>query len=156
MLRNAVGGMFVVLIAAPVALAINPHLTELRNQLKLVRQQEKETLAAIKARYHALINNELQSEKELARERTALKAEEKHLLGMIKTKPERDKLKKYYEALLEKLRLGIKLDKDEIKQLRAQEKLLTQQVKVAFGEQIQELEREIQALQQLSKTTPKK
>src|SRR5262249_52894455 len=115
MLRKALGGMLVVLTASSVAFGINPQLTQLRNQLKLLREHEKETLASIKARYHALINNELQSEKDLARERTALKAEEKLLLRMIKTKPERDKLKKHYEALLEKLRLGIKLDKEEIK-----------------------------------------
>jgi hypothetical protein len=156
MLRQALGGMLVVLIAPPWGFGINPQLTQLRSQLKQLREQEREVLANIKARYQALINQEIKSEKELARERAIAKAEEKQLLALTHTKADRDKIRKHYEALLSKLKLGIKLDKGEIKQLKSQEKLLLQHVKVIFGAQILELEQQIQALQQLSKTTPKK
>src|SRR5262245_9714169 len=104
MLRTALGGVLIVLVAASSSPGSDPQLTQLKTQLKLLKEQEKGLVATVKARYKALINQAFKSEKDLARERTISRAEEKQLAALAATKADKEKIHKSYEELFAHLR----------------------------------------------------
>lgn len=151
MLRRRMYGLALLLLATSWASAINPPLIQLKTQLKLLRDQERGLVATIKARYQALAQQQLTTEEEFARERTIAKAEERSLLALAPTKADREKIHKSYQALSERLRPGAAPpDKAGLKELKGEERILEQQVKVIYGGRKLQLEYQIQTLKQFS------
>ncbi|HEY1861968.1 MAG TPA: hypothetical protein VGG61_16520, partial [Gemmataceae bacterium] len=142
-------GSLIVLVVLCTGLtaAENPEIKVLRNEITALRAQEKAVLNLLRAQYETYVKIDKLSEKELAAERETLAKQEKELLAVATTSEDRDAIKAQYKSLHDALNLGTKIDANQIREIRALEKVHTKLVGAAFNAKIKELEAAIQILE---------
>ena|SRR5229473_7107968 len=136
-----------VVLSAGLAAAENPEIKVLRNDIQVLRAQEKSVLTLLRAQYEMYVRIDKLSEKELAAEHDVLAKQEKELLAVATTNEDRDAIKAQYVTLRDALNLGSKIDAKQIQAIRAQEKVHTRLVSAAFTAKVKELEAAIQILE---------
>jgi hypothetical protein len=136
-----------VVLSADLSAAENPEIKVLRNDIQVLRAQEKSVLNLLRAQYETYVKIDKLSDKELAAERDVLAKQEKELLAVATTNEDRDAIKAQYVTLRDALNLGSKIDAKQIQAIRAQEKAHTRLVSAAFTAKVKELEAAIQILE---------
>lgn len=145
------GAAAAVLVFAGISLGNEAEIKALRNEIKALRTQESTILKAIKAQYDGLVKQDRLSEEVLARERKTLAQQENELLAVAATKEDKDAIRAQYETVRSNLKAGIKLDANQIKELRALQNAQTNQVKLAFKSKTVQLEAAIKTLEKAPK-----
>jgi hypothetical protein len=132
----------------------NGVIAALRNEIKVLRAQEKATVRAIHLQYDAMIKRDKVAEQVLEQERRALAIQEKELLAVATTTEQKDEIRIRYETLRAALNTDIKLDAKQIDQLRRSEHAHIKYVEMAYNAKVKMLESEIHAIEHAPK--PKK
>ncbi len=127
------------------ALAKNPELDALRQQVKVLRAEKTAVLKALKAQYQAIIAPEKLNEKQLTAQRKALDQQERQTLALTNSAQERTAIREQYKVLRHALVNQGKLDAHVVAELRAQEKVQVKQVTALYNAKIAELNNLIRA-----------
>jgi phage host-nuclease inhibitor protein Gam len=135
--------------------SIKKTVQELKAEIKQLRALEKTELKEIAARYDALIAKLKDPEHNLQIIRAELRIEEKTALKNVKTADQKKQIRTQYQDLIKNLSGDLKADKDAIKLLTQQKKVVEKQVKAAYAAKIKDLEDEIKLLQTKGTGKPK-
>jgi len=128
--------------------SLKAEIEALRAQIKALQAEEKVTLKTIKAEYESILQSDKLSKTQLEQEKAALRAQEKALLELATTKDERHAIREQYQLLFKVLAGEIKLDRELIAKIKAQEKELMALVRMLYKAKIRSLQSLIQALEQ--------
>jgi hypothetical protein len=134
-----------------VALANNPEVALLREQVKVLRLEEKTVVNLIKQQYQSIINYAKLNERELAQLRKELGQQERQYLSLTGNKTQKNDIRRNYEQLRKVLGGEVRLDSAAIRQLREQEAIHVKLVQTVYRAKIQEVE---QVIRVASKVTP--
>ena len=151
-MKGALVGTCLLLASAVSGLADHKaDIAALRNQIKLLRAEEKVTLKAIKTQYEEILHQDKLSKDKREELKTALKNEEKSLLELTSDKDERQAIKDKYHLLFQILSGEVQLDKEMIAKIRQQEKAHAKLIHTLYAAKIKELELLIAALERKGK-----
>ena len=134
-------------IAAETNKSPKTQLASLRNQVKALERQRRETAQAIKARYGMLIRGDRGSEAVIKKEAALLKQQENALLALTTNEAQREGIQSKFGMMLKILNGETKLDDRLIAQLQVEEQALIGQVNNLFQTRINQLNAEIQSVQ---------
>jgi hypothetical protein len=122
-------------------------LASLRNQVKALERQRRETAQAIKARYGMLIRGDRGSEAVVKKEAALLKQQEAALLALATNEAQREGIQSKFGMMLKILNGETKVDDRLIAHLQVEEQALIGQVNGLYQTRINQLNAEIQSLQ---------
>jgi hypothetical protein len=136
---------------SPVAAETNKspksQLAPLRNQIKTLERQRKETVQSIKTRYAALIRGDRGSEAVIKKEAAFLKQQENALLALTTNDTQREGIQRKFGMMLKILNGETKVDDRLVAELQVEEQALIGQVNGLYQARINQLNAEIQSLQ---------
>jgi hypothetical protein len=153
-MTRTMAGVLVLLASAGWALADQrkvshkAEIAALRAQIKALQAEEKVTLETVKAEYESILQRDRLSKTQLEEEKAALRAQEKALLELATTKDERHAIREQFQLLFKVLAGEIKLDKEVIAKIKAQEKAQIALIRMLYKAKITSLQSLIKALEQ--------
>src|SRR5262249_12406207 len=132
-----------------VARAENPQVSAIRQQIKVLREEEKAALTHIRANYKAVIENKRLDEHERASLRKQLAQEERQALSLTEDKAQKEKIRSNYSHLRRLLSGEVHLDVGAIHQLHEEETQQIRNIRAVYHAKIKELEDAIKAAAQV-------
>jgi hypothetical protein len=130
----------IALAVSNMALASNPQVDALRQQVKVLRAEQKVVVKVIEARYEKVIQSGKLGEKELAAEKRILREQEKSYLALGGTAEQQNTIRDEYRLLQGVLSGDIHVDAAIISKLRAQKSAHTKLVSALYKAKIAELD----------------
>jgi hypothetical protein len=137
-------------VVSTVALANNPQVAVLREQVKVLRAEESNIVKLIKAQYNSIINFAKLNERQLGQLRKELQVQERQYLSLTANGTQKTNIRRNYEQLRRVLGGEVKLDAAAIRQLREQETLHVRLVQTVYKAKILEMEQAIQVANKVS------
>ena len=129
-------------------------ITALRNQVKILRAQESNTIKVIHAIYRAIRQRDRLTDAELQLQRTALTNQENAALSQTSDPTQRSQIRQLFDTLRGQLTIGVALTEAEINALITEESVLTRQIRALYTAQINILEQKIRLLERGGRTGP--
>lgn len=150
MCRQLVLSCLVLILVVPaVTWAGNPQVNAIRTEIRLLREQEKVTIALIRGYYRSIIGFEKLDERGRQLLRRNLVAGERQSLALAKTAKQKEQIRSYFRPMNRVLSGQIRLDAGVIRTLRAAETVHTRFVRFLYQAAIVELEQVIRVASQV-------
>ncbi len=131
-------------VASSVALANNPQVAVLREQIKVLRAEERNLVQLIKQQYNSIINIAKLNERQLAQLRKELGQQERQYLSLTANATQKQNIRGQYGYLRQVLGGEVRLDAAVIRKLREQETLHVRLIQTVYKVKIREMEQVIQ------------
>lgn len=150
MCRQLVLSCLVLTAAVPaVVWAGNPQVNAIRTEIRLLREQEKVTIALIRGYYRTIIAFEKLDERGRALLRRNLAAGERQALALARTAKQKQQIRAYFTPFLRVLSGQMRLDAGVIRTFRAAETVHTRFVQSLYRVAIVELEQVVRVASQV-------
>jgi hypothetical protein len=141
-------------VASSVALANNPQVAVLREQVRVLRAEEKNLVHLIRQQYNSIINTTKINERQLVQLRKELGQQERQYLALTANKTQKENIRRHYDYLRRVLGGEGRVDAATIRKLREEETVHVRLIQTVYQAKIREMEQVIQVASKIPTATP--
>jgi hypothetical protein len=148
---NVAGSLLAAVLAPSLLAADNQIVTALKNEIKVLREQEKVAVKRVHAQYDRYLRRDRWTDEALRQERRLVAEQEELLLAITAEPTARRAIRTHFDTLRSYLTVDIILDDAQLARLRAHRNAHLDHIKNSYRAKILQLEAQIQTASQKPK-----